>query len=88
MNDNLVSVILPTYNRKHTIKKALYSVLQQTYSNLEVIIIDDGSTDNTSELIASYTDIRIHYIYSPQNNGVSIARNTGISQANGEYIAF
>lgn len=88
MNDNLVSVILPTYNRKHTIKKALDSVLQQTYSNLEVIIIDDGSTDNTSDLIASYTDTRIHYIYSPQNNGVSVARNTGISQANGEYIAF
>ncbi len=88
MKEALVSVILPTYNRAHIIRGPLESVLNQTYSNLEIIIVDDGSTDETYELISSYTDSRICYIRQGTNNGVSSARNAGISRATGEYIAF
>lgn len=88
MKENLVSVIIPTYNRKHTICHSLESVLNQTYSNIEVIIVDDGSTDNTSTLIKAYSDNRIQYIYKATNQGVAAARNTGIALASGEYIAF
>ncbi len=83
----LISVIIPTYNRKNFLKIAVESVLNQTYKNFELIIVDDGSTDDTENLIKSYNDERIIYWYQ-KNRGASAARNTGISIANGYYIAF
>ncbi len=83
-----ISVIIPTYNRINTIKRAIDSVLNQTYKNFEVLIIDDGSTDNTGKFIENnYKDSRINYFYS-KNKGVSFARNLGIKKSSGEWIAF
>ena len=83
-----VSVIIPTYNRANLIGKAIKSVLNQTYKDLEVIVVDDGSTDNTEEIVKSFTDFKIHYICHKHNRGASAARNTGIKASRGEYIAF
>lgn len=87
-----VSIIMPTFNRANIIKKAINSVLTQTYSNFELIIIDDGSTDKTDFIINQYysNDLltgRIKYIKQP-NSGVSAARNIGLSQSSGEFIAY
>ncbi|NLF42696.1 MAG: glycosyltransferase family 2 protein [Bacteroidales bacterium] len=81
-----ISVIIPTYNRALYLTKAVDSVLEQTYRNYEIIVVDDGSTDNTKEVLLPYRD-KIRYIYQ-DNKGVSTARNTGILKANGELIAF
>lgn len=81
------SIILPTYNRAHFLPKAIESVLAQTFEDWELVIVDDGSTDNTKEVVASYRDPRIVYIYQ-ENQERSAARNNGISQATGEYICF
>jgi glycosyltransferase involved in cell wall biosynthesis len=83
------SIIIPTYNRAHMISKAIDSVIAQTFENLELIIVDDGSTDNTKELVASYQvkDSRIQYIYQ-ENAERSAARNNGIRNAHGKYICF
>lgn len=83
-----VSVIIPTYNRAHLIGKAIKSVLNQTYKDFEVTVVDDGSTDNTEEIVKSFTDFKIHYICHKHNRGASAARNTGIKASRGEYIAF
>ena len=86
-NQKLISVIIPTFNRENLIKDAINSVLEQTYQNFEILIIDDGSTDDTSDVVKSIGDTRIKYIYQ-ENAGVSRARNNGIENAQGEYIAF
>lgn len=83
-----VSVIIPTYNRAHLIERAIQSVLNQTYQNFEVIIVDDGSIDNTEEVVKKIHDNRVYYYKHDKNKGGSAARNTGISLAKGEYIAF
>jgi glycosyltransferase involved in cell wall biosynthesis len=80
-------VIIPTYNRREYLEIALQSVLEQTFPNFEVIVIDDGSTDKTNELISSYTDQRIVY-YDQANYGVAHARNRGLERAGGGFIAF
>jgi len=83
-----VSVIIPTYNGSNTILRAVHSVLNQTYSNFELIIVDDCSKDNTFEVIKSIKDERVKVLRHKNNRGGSAARNTGIKKAKGEYIAF
>lgn len=83
-----VSVIIPTYNRKNVIENSIQSVLNQTYPDFELLIIDDGSTDDTKELIDEIKDPRLRYIRLPENKGVAAARNVGIAEAKYDYIAF
>jgi len=85
--NSMVSVIIPTYNRAHLISIAIKSVLNQTYQDFEIIVVDDGSIDNTEEIVKDFTDFRIHYICHKYNQGVSATRNTGIRASRGEYIA-
>lgn len=82
-----VSVVIPTYNTARFVGAAVESVLAQTFEDFEVIIVDDGSTDNTREIIARFVDPRIRYVYQ-ENQERSAARNAGIRLARGEYIAF
>jgi len=86
MNKDLVSVIIPTYNRAMICKAAVESVLSQTHGNVEVVVVDDGSKDNTREVINGL-DKRVKYIFKV-NAGVTAARNTGLEAATGDYIAF
>ncbi|MCG9479561.1 MAG: glycosyltransferase [Actinomycetia bacterium] len=83
-----VSVIIPTYNRASLIPRAIESVLAQNYNGIEIIIVDDGSTDNTKEVINKLKDKKIKYIQHKENMGGAAARNTGIKMAKAEYIAF
>ena len=83
----MVSVIIPSYNRQHSIIDSVKSVLSQTINELEVIIVDDGSTDNTISLLESMEDNRIKIIHQ-NHGGACSARNKGIEMASGEYIAF
>lgn len=80
----LISVIIPIYNRAHLIERALNSVFDQTYENIEVIIVDDGSADDLTKVLTLYKNI--HYFFQ-ENKGVSAARNLGLKKANGKYIA-
>lgn len=84
----LVSVIIPTYNRVKTLPAAIESVLGQTYGNVEVIVVDDGSDDGTEEYVNALTDHRIKYIRNAVNRGPAAARNLGVRQAQGKYVAF
>ena len=86
--DFKVSVIIPTYNRGNLIIKSIKSVLNQTFKNLEVIVIDDGSSDNTEHLVNKITDKRLKYVKLSSNKGSSNARNIGIKNANGQFISF
>lgn len=88
MQKEKVSIVLPTYNRAHILKRAVDSILAQTYPYFELLIIDDGSTDGTKELIESYQDDRIRYYYAGLNQGAAAARNFGIARAECDYIAF
>lgn len=88
-NYPLISLIIPCYNAEQTLEKCLNSVIQQSYKNLEIIIINDGSTDKTAEICDAYKnkDSRI-IVFTQDNSGVSKARNKGIKAATGEYICF
>lgn len=83
-----VSVIIPTHNRAEFLRSAIASVIKQTFKNLEIIVADDNSRDNTREVVRSFQDRRIKYIWKENNNGPSATRNAAILASEGEYIAF
>jgi len=83
-----VSVIIPTYNRASYLYSAIKSVLNQTFEDFEIIVVDDASTDNTKQTIDKFDDRRIYYIRHKENKGGSAARNTGIKRSKGKFIAF
>ncbi|MGN1235305.1 MAG: glycosyltransferase family 2 protein [Christensenellaceae bacterium] len=83
----MVSVIIPSYNRAATLLRAMQSVLSQSYTDLELIVVDDGSKDETKEVVSSVADPRVRYVYQ-ENGGACKARNRGIEEARGELIAF
>ena len=82
-----MSVIIPTHNSRRFLEDAIHSVLEQTFQDWELILVDDGSTDDTGEMAAELADPRIRYVYQ-HNRGSPAARNTGLKLARGEYIAF
>ena len=86
----LITIIIPTYNRANLLSRAIKSVLNQTFKDFELIVVDDGSTDNTAEVIKKFQeqDKRIRYIQHDKNKGTAATRNIGIKAAKGEYIAF
>jgi glycosyltransferase involved in cell wall biosynthesis len=81
------SIIIPTYNRENKLSTPIQSILNQSFKNWELLIVDDGSTDTTKELVASFNQNNIHYFYQ-NNRGKSAARNLGITKAKGKYICF
>lgn len=89
MNLPFFSIIIPTYNRAHFLDRTISSVINQTYKNWELLIVDDGSTDNTKEVVQEYSlsDDRVIYIYQ-ENKKVSAARNNGLRIAQGDYLCF
>ncbi|SET25538.1 Glycosyl transferase family 2 [Salinibacillus kushneri] len=87
MGKPLVTVFIPMYNCEGYIGQALESILNQTYANLEILLIDDGSTDQTVEIVTKYNDNRIKLIQNKENKGIPYTRNLGVEQANGKYMA-
>ena len=90
MNESVpkVSIVLPTYNGAKYIRQSIDSCLNQTYKNIELIIVDDGSMDETPEIIKYYQDERIRYLRHNENNGIPNALNTGFTKATGEYLTW
>ena len=87
MNE-LVSIIMPSYNTGKFIAESIQSVLAQTYTNWELIIVDDASPDNTDEVVASFADDRIRYFKNETNSGAAVSRNRALREAKGKWIAF
>lgn len=87
MNESLVSVVIPTFNSEQYISECIDSVLDQTHHNLEIIIVDDGSTDNTVNIVSDYKSDKIKF-FSQINSGSAAARNYGVLQATGIWLAF
>ena len=83
----LVSIIVPMYNSEKYIVRCIDSLLEQSYENIEIIVVDDGSSDNSVEIIKKYNDNRIN-IYQKRNEGVSATRNLGIEKSNGDFLLF
>ena len=83
----MISVVIPLYNKEKYIKRAIESVLNQTFQKFEIIVVNDGSTDKSAEIVQNIKDPRIRLI-NQKNAGVSAARNRGIQEAKYEYIAF
>lgn len=88
MDDYKVSIVIPTYNRSGFIKRAVESVLSQSWENVEVIIVDDNSPDDTERVVRSINDARVTYIKHDCNQGAPFARNTGLKESSGEFICF
>lgn len=83
-----LSVIIPSYNRENTLPRAIDSVLNQTIEDMEIIIVNDGSEDDTYNVVKEYDDSRIRYIEHSDNKGQNVARNTGLRAAEGQYISY
>ena len=89
LHDPLVSVVVPTFNRGHLLPRCVESILAQSYQNLEVFVVDDGSTDDTSEVVGGLAaDARVRYLPLETNQGANAARNAGIRQSTGAFVAF
>ena len=88
MSDDLVSIIMPSWNTGKFIAESIESVLAQTYENWELLIVDDCSTDNTDEVVAAFHDPRIRYFKNESNSGAALTRNRAMREARGEWIAF
>ncbi len=88
MVNGLVSVIMPSWNTSNFIAESIQSVIDQTYENWELIIVDDCSTDNTDDVVAKFTDKRIRYFKNEKNSGAALSRNRALREARGEWIAF
>ena len=88
MNEELVSIIMPNYNCGKFIKATIESVLAQTYSNWEILFMDDCSTDNSLEIVKSFQDERIHIFKNEKNSGAAVSRNKALREARGKWIAF
>lgn len=84
----LISVVVPTYKRAHFLRRAIANIQRQTYSNVEIVVIDDASPDDTASVVEAIAEPRLRYIRHDRNQGPSAARNTGITAALGDYIAF
>lgn len=84
----IISIVLPTYNRANLISETIESVINQSYTNWELIVIDDGSTDDTQKVVTSFQDSRIHYYFIEHSANLGKVRNEGIRKATGEFIAF
>lgn len=87
MNNPVISVVMPVYNGARYIRESIESILNQTYKDFELIIINDGSTDNSEEIVLSYTDPRIVYLKNEVNSKICVTLNRGLDAARGEYIA-
>ena len=87
-NSPKVSIVLPTYNGARYLKQSIDSCLNQSHKNIELVIVDDGSTDNTTEIIKSYKDSRIKYVRHKKNSGLPNALNTGFAHTTGEYVTW
>ena len=86
---DLISIIVPVYNSEEYLKQCIDSILRQTYKNIEIILVNDGSQDKSEDICREYLDCDNRVVYVKQsNNGVSSARNQGIKKASGKYIAF
>ena len=83
----MISIVIPLYNKKELIVKTVQSILNQTYHNFEIIIVDDGSTDGSADEVKTIKDSRIRLI-SQKNSGVASARNRGIKESQGDFVAF
>ena len=86
--NGLVSIIMPSYNTANFIGETIKSVLEQTYKNWELLIVDDCSTDDTDEIVSKYDDERIIYLKNEKNSGAAISRNRALRNAKGKWIAF
>jgi len=84
----MVSIIIPTYNREKVLLRSINSVLNQTFQNMELIVVDDGSTDNTQKLLSNIADKRLKIVKTSGKTGANNARNYGVKYASGEFIAF
>jgi teichuronic acid biosynthesis glycosyltransferase TuaG len=87
MQEPLVTIIMPAYNASRFVGEAIRSVIDQTYPRWELIIVNDGSTDDTEKIVGTFSDLRIQY-YSQSNQGVSAARNKGLMHMKGQYLCF
>ena len=88
MENGTVSIIMPSYNTAKFIGQSIESVLNQTYQDFELIIVDDCSTDNTDEVVSAFTDERIRYFKNEKNSGAAVSRNKALREATGKWIAF
>ncbi len=88
MVEGLVSIIMPSWNTGRFIAGSIQSVIDQTYNDWELIIVDDCSDDNTDEVVSSFTDPRIRYYHNERNSGAALTRNRALREARGEWIAF
>jgi len=84
----LISVIIPTFNRGQFLRRAILSAVNQTYSNLEILVISDGSTDDTAMIVGSVKDKRIKYYHNERNRGLVATRNIGVRKSLGEFVTF